>query len=112
MIDFNQMTKEEWVVYAAIKDARIDNLKPRKDIEKSTGLTKRRIEQIIVRLRNKHNIPVFALKEYPRSGYYLATNEEDRHSGTQAYRSQIRTSMKNLAIMDNLPLDEYWESVS
>ena len=112
MIDFNQMTKEERVVYAAIKDARIGNLKPRKDIEKSTGLTKRRIEKIIVRLRNKQNINVFALKEYPRSGYYLATNEEDRHAGTHAYRSQIRTSMKNLAIMDNLPLDEYWESVS
>ena len=39
-------------------------------------------------------------------------NEKDRHAGTQAYRSQIRTSIKNLAIMDNLLLDEYWESVS
>ena len=111
-MDFNKMTIEELVVYTAIKDARIDNLKPRKEIEKSTGITKRRIEKIIVRLRNEHNIPVFALKEYPRSGYYLATNEEDRHAGTQAYRSQIRTSIKNLAIMDNISLDEYWESVS
>ena len=39
MIDFNKMTIEELVVYTAIKDARIDNLKPRKDIEKSTGIT-------------------------------------------------------------------------
>ena len=78
MMDFNKMTKEELVVYVAIKDARIDNLKPRKDIEKSTGLTKRRIEKIIVRLRNEHNIPVFALKEYPQSGYYLATSSKMR----------------------------------
>ena len=40
--------------------------------------------------------------------YYMSNHD----LSFELRNTQIRTSIKNLAIMDNIPLDEYWESVS
>ncbi|HFI0586256.1 TPA: hypothetical protein ACGO00_000379 [Streptococcus suis] len=103
----SNMTENERSVFAEVKNATFDNLKPRKDITKATGLGKRTIEQIIVNLRNKYGIPVYALKRDDYHGYFIARTEEERQAGITAYRKQIDISTKNLKVMIELDLQAY-----
>lgn len=103
----NTMAENERIVFAELKHATFDNLKPRKDITRVTGIKKRTVEQIIVRLRNKFGIPVYALKRDDYHGYFIAQTEEERQAGIAAYRKQIDTSIKNLGVMVELDLEAY-----
>lgn len=108
----NNMTENERVVFAEVKHATFDSLKPRKDITRVTGIKKRTVEQMIVRLRNKFGIPVYALKRDDYHGYFIARTEEERQAGIAAYRKQIETSTKNLKVMVELDLQAYQLLVS
>lgn len=103
----DDMTENERVIFAEVKHATFDSLKPRKDITRVTGIKKRTVEQIIVRLRNKFGIPVYALKRDDYHGYFIARTEEERQAGIAAYRKQIDTSIKNLGVMVELDLQAY-----
>lgn len=108
----NNMTDNERIVFAEVRHATFDSLKPRKDITRVTGIKKRTVEQIIVRLRNKFGIPVYALKRDDYHGYFIARTEEERQAGIAAYRKQIDTSLKNLGVMVALDLQAYQSLVA
>lgn len=103
----NNMTDNERIVFAEIKNATFDNPKPRKDITRVTGIEKRTVEQIVVKLRNKSSIPVYGLKRDNHYGYFIALTEEERQAGIAVYRKQIDTSIKNLGVMVELDLQTY-----
>ncbi|AGF87466.1 hypothetical protein phi5218_0055 [Streptococcus phage phi5218] len=105
MID--RMTDNERIVFAEVRHATFDNPKPRKDITRVTGVEKRTVEQIVVKLRNKFKIPVYGLKRDNHFGYFIAQTEEERQAGIAAYRKQIETSTKNLKVMVELDLEAY-----
>ncbi|HFU4221615.1 TPA: hypothetical protein ACGO80_000445 [Streptococcus suis] len=89
-----------------------DNPKPRKDITQITGIEKRAVEQVVVKLRNKFSIPVYGLKRDNHFGYFIARTEEERQAGIAAYRKQIDTSIKNLGVMIELDLQAYQSLVA
>ncbi|MGQ7407759.1 hypothetical protein ACTGWG_01030 [Streptococcus suis] len=108
----NNMTENERVVFAEVKYATFDNPKPRKDITRVTGIEKRTVEQIVVKLRNKFKVPVYGLKRDNHFGYFIAQTEEERQAGIAAYRKQIDTSIKNLGVMVELDLQAYQSLMS
>lgn len=108
----NNMTENERVVFAEVKYVTFDNPKPRKDITRVTGIEKRTVEQIVVKLRNKFKIPVYGLKRDNHFGYFIAQTEEERQAGIAAYRKQIDTSIKNLGVMVELDLQAYQSLVA
>lgn len=77
------------------------------EIRLETGLSKRKLEEIIESLRVNFKHPIVAKKTQP-SGYYLPKNEEERQAGLAPYRRQILTEQKNLAAVMNVDLDKYW----
>ena len=108
----NNMTNNERIVFVMIKNATFDSPKPRKYITRVTGIEKRTVEQIIVRLRNKFSIPVYGLKRDNHFGYFIARTEEECRAGIAAYRKQIDTSIKNLGVMVELDLQAYQSLVA
>ncbi|HFR3426432.1 TPA: hypothetical protein ACHU7U_001675 [Streptococcus suis] len=77
------------------------------ELTRVTGIEKRTVEQIVVKLRNKFKIPVYGLKRDNHFGYFIAQTEEERQAGIAAYRKQIDTSIKNLGVMVELDLEAY-----
>nr|DAZ33820.1 MAG TPA: hypothetical protein [Caudoviricetes sp.] len=76
--------------------------------ELETGLSKRKVEEIIESLRVNFGHPIVAKKMKP-NGYYLPRNEEERQAGLAPYRRQILTEQKNLAAVMTVDLEKYWE---
>ena len=78
------------------------------EIRLETGLSKRKVEEIIESLRVNFGHPIVAKKMKP-NGYYLPRNEEERQDGLAPYRRQILTEQKNLAAVMTVDLEKYWE---
>lgn len=78
------------------------------EIRLETGLSKRKLEEVIESLRVNFGHPIVAKKMKP-NGYYLPRSEEERQAGLAPYRRQILTEQKNLAAVMNVDLDKYWE---
>lgn len=73
----------------------------------STGLSKRKLEEVIESLRVNFRQPIVAKKAHP-SGYYLPKTEEERQAGLAPYQRQILTEQKNLAAVMSVNLEKYW----
>ena len=80
------------------------------EIRIETGLSKRKLEEVIESLRVNFGHPIVAKKMKP-NGYYLPRSEEERQAGLAPYRRQILTEQKNLAAVMNIDLREYWGMV-
>lgn len=78
------------------------------EIRLETGLSKRKVEEIIESLRVNFGHPIVAKKTKP-NGYYLPRSEEERQAGLAPYRRQILTEQKNLAAVMEVDLEKYWE---
>ena len=76
------------------------------EIRIETGLSKRRLEEVIESLRVNFGHPIVAKKMKP-NGYYLPRSEEERQAGLAPYRRQILTEQKNLAVVMNVDLEKY-----
>nr|DAX30602.1 MAG TPA: DNA binding protein [Caudoviricetes sp.] len=79
------------------------------EIRIETGLTKRKLEEVIESLRVNFGQPIVAKKTKP-NGYYLPKSEEERQAGLAPYRRQILTEQKNLTAVMNIDLEKYWEN--
>lgn len=79
------------------------------EIRIETGLTKRKLEEVIESLRVNFGHPIVA-KKFKPNGYYLPRNEEERQAGLAPYRRQILTEQKNLSIVMGVDLEKYWEN--
>lgn len=79
------------------------------EIRLETGLSKRKLEEVIESLRVNFGHPIVAKKMKP-NGYYLPRSEEERQAGLAPYRRQILTEQKNLAAVMNIDLEKYWEN--
>ena len=77
------------------------------EIRLETGLSKRKLEEVIESLRVNFRHPIVAKKMKP-NGYYLPQSEEERQAGLAPYRRQIFTEQKNLAAVMNIDLESYW----
>ena len=77
------------------------------EIRIETGLSKRRLEEVIESLRVNFGHPIVA-KKMKTNGYYLPRSEEERQAGLAPYRRQILTEQKNLAVVMNVDLEKYW----
>lgn len=77
------------------------------EIRLETGLSKRKLEEVIESLRVNFRHPIVAKKMKP-NGYYLPRSEEERQAGLAPYRRQILTEQKNLAAVMNVDLEKYW----
>nr|DAQ73617.1 MAG TPA: hypothetical protein [Caudoviricetes sp.] len=77
------------------------------EIRLETGLSKRKLEEVIESLRVNFGHPIVAKKMKP-NGYYLPRSEEERQAGLAPYRRQILTEQKNLAAVMNVDLEKYW----
>ena len=77
------------------------------EIRLETGLSKRKLEEVIESLRVNFRHPIVAKKTKP-NGYYLPQSEEERQAGLAPYRRQILTEQKNLAAVMNIDLESYW----
>lgn len=77
------------------------------EIRLETGLSKRKVEEVIESLRVNFGHPIVAKKMKP-NGYYLPRSEEERQAGLAPYRRQILTEQKNLAAVMNIDLEKYW----
>lgn len=73
----------------------------------STGLSKRKLEEVIESLRVNFHHPIVAKKTKP-NGYYLPKNEEERKAGLAPYQRQILTEQKNLSAVMSVNLEDYW----
>ena len=73
------------------------------EIRIETGLSKRRLEEVIESLRVNFGHPIVK-----PNGYYLPRSEEERQAGLAPYRRQILTEQKNLAAVMNVDLEKYW----
>lgn len=73
----------------------------------STGLSKRKLEEVIESLRVNFYHPIVAKKTKP-NGYYLPKNEEERKAGLAPYQRQILTEQKNLSAVMSVNLEDYW----
>ena len=78
------------------------------EIRLETGLSKRKVEEIIESLRVNFGHPIVAKKMKPNR-YYLPRSEEERQTGLAPYRRQILTEQKNLAAVMKVDLEKYWE---
>lgn len=103
------MTEIEVSVLNAIKNTATFDL-PIQAIElrSVTGLSKRKLEEVIESLRVNFRQPIVAKKTKP-NGYYLPRTEEERQAGLAPYRRQILTEQRNLSIVMGINLSEYWE---
>lgn len=79
------------------------------EIRLETGLSKRKLEEVIESLRVNFRHPIVAKKTKP-NGYYLPQSEEERQAGLAPYRRQILTEQKNLAAVMNIDLERYWRN--
>ncbi|MBF1112132.1 MAG: hypothetical protein HXL62_07550 [Streptococcus sp.] len=79
------------------------------EIRIETGLSKRKLEEVIESLRVNFGQPIVAKKTKP-NGYYLPKSEEERQAGLTPYRRQILTEQKNLAAVMSINLEKYWEN--
>ena len=79
------------------------------EIRIETGLSKRRLEEVIESLRVNFGHPIVTKKMKP-NGYYLPRSEEERQAGLAPYRRQILTEQKNLAVVMNVDLEKYWRN--
>lgn len=77
-------------------------------IRQETGLSKRKLEEVIESLRVNFKHPIVAKKTQP-SGYYLPRTEDERQAGLAPYRRQILTEQKNLSIVMGVDLEKYWK---
>lgn len=75
------------------------------EIRLETGLSKRKVEEIIESLRVNFGHPIVAKKMKPNG---LPRSEEERQAGLAPYRRQILTEQKNLAAVMNVDLEKYW----
>ncbi|WP_148880566.1 hypothetical protein [Streptococcus sp. Marseille-P7376] len=73
----------------------------------STGLSKRKLEEVIESLRVNFHHPIVAKKRKP-NGYYLPKTAAERDDGLAPYKRQILTEQKNLAAVMAVNLTDYW----
>lgn len=64
---------------------------PIKKIKELTGLSERRIKEVIETLIFNHDIAVVA-RRGKANGYYIAKSREELENGIKAFKQQIRTS--------------------
>lgn len=104
------MTEIEIKVLNGIKNgASFDLPIQASELRISTGLSKRKLEEVIESLRVNFHHPIVAKKTKP-NGYYLPKNEEERKAGLAPYQRQILTEQKNLAAVMSINLDDYWKN--
>lgn len=105
-----EMSPNEIRVLNAIKNSASYDLPIQaKELRQYLGLSKRSLEEIIEILRVAYKHPIVAKKTQP-SGYYLPKNKEERDAGLAPYKAQIRTEQKNLAAVESVDLDDYWNA--
>lgn len=105
-----EMSQNEIRVLNAIRNSASYDLPIQaKELRKHLGLSKRSLEEIIEILRVVYKHPIVAKKTQP-SGYYLPKNKEERDAGLAPYKAQIRTEQKNLAAVESVNLDDYWNA--
>ena len=102
------MTGVEAKVLNAVKNsASFDLPIQASELRNLTGLSKRKLEEVIESLRVNFHHPIVA-KKFKPNGYYLPKTEEERNAGLAPYKRQILTEQKNLAAMMAVNLTEYW----
>ena len=77
------------------------------ELRNITGLTKRKLEEVIESLRVNFHHPIVAKKRKP-NGYYLPKTATERDDGLAPYKRQILTEQKNLAAVMAVNLTDYW----
>lgn len=108
MVVSRDMTELEIKVLNGIKNgASFDLPIQASELRISTGLSKRKLEEVIESLRVNFRQPIVAKKAHP-SGYYLPKTEEERQAGLAPYQRQILTEQKNLAAVMSVNLEKYW----
>lgn len=105
---YRDMTEMEIKVLNAIKNgASYDLPIQASELREDTGLTKRKLEEVIESLRVNFRHPIVAKKNKP-NGYFLPRNEQEREDGLAPYKRQILTEQKNLAAIRSVNLGDYW----
>lgn len=84
-----------------------DNPLKQEAITERTGFGKRKIEQIVERLRCDFGHPIVSRKNKP-NGYFLPRTEEEKIIGLAPYKKQITTSAGVVKAVESVDLKTYW----
>lgn len=90
-----EMSKLQAEVFMLIPTG-IDNPIGTQDIEKILNIDQRHVRGIIEELIKSYGIPIGSLRGKDRSGYFIATNDEEKVEGTISFIQQAN-SMKERA---------------
>lgn len=100
-----QMTPIEKVVLSLIPvsdECRIN----RKDIIKATGLSTRRVKEIVKQLVNNYGIVIIGLRS-GRTGYFIPVTEQARQEGVLQLKDQAIEELKRVNKVQKGNLDEW-----
>lgn len=103
------MTDIEIKVYNKILKGTYEKPIPSRDIFEKLKLSERQFKDVVESLRVNFRVPVVARKS-KGNGYYLPRNEEEREAGLAPYKRQILTEQKNLAIVQSINLEDFWNN--
>ncbi len=69
------------------------------EIRHRTGLSERKVKDVVEQLRVTHRVPIGARREEP-AGYFRIVDAEDREAAVGPYRSQILQMFRVLRVLD------------
>ncbi|URZ87210.1 DNA replication protein [Floricoccus penangensis] len=88
----------------------IDNPISTNDLETLSKIDKRTIYAILDRLR-RYKVPVCAIRTGAKKGVYIATTDEEKKRGTEAYIKQAREMQRSVRALNTADVDNWEQGV-
>lgn len=93
--ELKEMSKLEADVFQLLPFG-MDKVINTNDIRRILNIEERHIREIIADLIVEHGIPIGSLRFGERSGYFIATNDEEKNIGTYSLMQSIETIKKRV----------------
>ena len=108
----DRLTEKQLIILRQLKD-NLHNPYPTscETLQKLTGLTKRGVEDAILSMKLRADIPIVATKLDTLHGYYLPLDESQRQLGLRAYKKQIYTSTMIVDKVESINLEEFYSEL-
>ena len=80
--------------------------RPGRELASLTGLSARKVYEIISRLIVVYKKPIGAVRQHPGNGYFIITNDRERQQALGPLKSQIAMMNKRAQIIGNADLSK------